>query len=53
MMKQGQCEIERSNYIQRERQSFQWTLEFVSAELFMVKKYLKTRKVLKIFESNS
>ena len=51
MMKQGQCEIEMSNY--GKRQSFQWTLEFVSAELFMVKKYLKTRKVLKIFESNS
>ena len=30
-----------------------WTPEFVSVELFKVQKYRKTRKVLKIFESDS
>ena len=30
-----------------------WTPEFVSVELFKVQKYRKTRKVIKIFESDS
>ena len=38
---------------QRERHAFWWTPEFVSVELFKVQKYPKTRKVLKIFESDS
>ena len=53
MTKQGQCEIERSNYTAHTASISADIIEFVSAELFMVKKYLKTRKVLKMFESNS
>ena len=33
--------------------AFWWTPEFVSVELFKVKKYAKTRKVLKIFKSDN
>ena len=32
------------------RHAFWWTPEFVSVELLMVKKYPKTREILKIFE---
>ena len=39
---------------QRKRYAFWWALEFVSVKLFFkVQKYRKTRKVFKIFESDS
>ena len=55
MTKQGQCtcKIERSNKIkQRKWRAFWWTPEFVSVELFKVKKYPQAREILKIFESD-
>ena len=45
MIRQGQFNVERSY----KQHIFWWTPEFVSVELFKVKKYPKTRKVLKIF----
>ena len=38
---------------QRKRHAFWWTLEFVSVELFKVKTYTQTRKMLTIFESDN
>ena len=38
---------------QRERHTFWWTPEFVSVELFKVKKYPETWNVLNIFERDS
>ena len=38
---------------QRKLQTFWLAPEFVSVELFKVKKYPKTRKVFKIFETDS
>ena len=52
MTRQGQCEIKREVIEQREQHAFWWT-EFVSVELFKVKKYPNTSKVLKIFESEN
>ena len=45
--------MQRGGIKQRKRDLFRWTPEFVSVELFKVKKYPKTRKVLKVFESDS
>ena len=45
MIRQGQFNVERSY----KQHVFWWTPEVVSVELFKVKKYPKTRKVLKIF----
>ena len=55
MARQGQCKIWREviAHEQRKQHAFWWTPEFVSVELFKVQKYRKTRKVLKIFESDS
>ena len=43
--------MQRGGIKQRKRDLFRWTPEFVSVKLFKVKKYPKTRKVLKVFES--
>ena len=51
MTRQGQCKI--GVIEQHEQDAFRWTPEFVSVELFKIQKYPKTRKVLKIFESDS
>ena len=45
MIRKGQFKVERSY----KQHVFWWTPEFVPIELFKVKKYPKTRKVLKIF----
>ena len=49
MTRQGQCKIERSNKHCKTAHIFWWMLEFVSVELFKVKKYSKTRKVFEFF----
>ena len=41
------------NKARRERHAFWWTPEFESVVLYKVKKYPKTRIVLKIFENDS
>ena len=51
MTRQGQCQ--REVIEQRKWHAFWWTPEFVSVELIKVQKYLRTREVLKIFESAS
>ena len=38
---------------QRERDVFSWTLEFVSVELFKVKKYAKTKKIWKFSKATA
>ena len=39
--------------LEPKQQAFWWTPEFVSVELFKVKKYPQTRKTVNIFESYS
>ena len=53
MARQGQCKIWREVIVheQRKQHAFWWTPEFVSAEMFKVKKYLiKQGKCLKFFK---
>ena len=51
MTRRGQCKIERSNIKQCINSTHSWwTLEFVSVELFKVKKYCKTRKVFEFLK---
>ena len=50
MTGQGQCKIERSNQTVQTSHIFWWMPEFVSVELFEVKKYSTTKKVFEFLK---